>query len=475
MDPFLSALDLAAAIRAKRVSPVEVVDAYLARIDRLDPALNAVTWRRDDAVRAEARAAEQALMRNEATGPFFGVPLPVKDLTFVTGWPITFGSRAGLNHVAGFTSTVIQRYIDAGFLLLCRTNTPEFGIMCVTENHAWGATRNPWDVRRTPGGSSGGAAAAVAAGLAPVAHASDGGGSIRIPASCCGLGGLKPSRGRVSSGPFVSDVLNGGAVEGCVSRTVADSAAIYDVLGAADDHAWYNAPRFERPLRDEVGRPPGRLRIAWSTTPPTGGSVDPACTDAVARTARLLEDLGHDVFEGAPSWPDPTDAIDTFLTLWNTNIAYWPIDDWDAVEPLSAAMRARAQTIDSLTYVRAIAMLQIYSRAILGAWGRDFDMLLTPTIATEPPLIGALYEGTNGDPMAPLMRAVDVASFTALVNVTGQPAISLPLHWTPAGMPIGVQIIGRPWGEAELIRVASQLETAAPWAARRPPLATPES
>lgn len=337
MDPFLSALDLAAAIPAKRLSPVEVVDAYLARIDRIDPELNAVTWRRDDVVRAEARAAEQALMRGEASGPFFGVPLPVKDLTFVTGWPITFGSKAGLNHVAGFTSTVIQRYIDAGFLLLCRTNTPEFGIMCVTENHAWGATRNPWDVRRTPGGSSGGAAAAVAAGLAPVAHASDGGGSIRIPASCCGLVGLKPSRGRVSSGPFVSDVMNGGAVEGCVSRTVADTAAIYDVLGETDHHAWYNAPRFERSLREEVGRPPGRLRIAWTTTPPTGGRVDPACRDAVARAARLLEDLGHDVFEGAPSWPDPTDAIDTFLTLWNTNIAYWPIDDWDAVEPLSAA------------------------------------------------------------------------------------------------------------------------------------------
>jgi amidase len=257
MNPFASALDLARSIREKELSPLEIVDFYLARIDALNPQLNAVTWRRDDALRAEAKAAEAALMRGEARGPFFGVPIAIKDLTFVEGWPITFGSRSAEHNVTSFTATVVQRYIEAGFLLECRTNSPEFGIMPVAENRLWGATRNPWDLARTPGGSSGGSAAAVAAGMAPIAHANDGGGSIRIPAACCGLVGLKPSRGRVSSGPLVSDVMHGGAVEGCVSHTVADTAAVLDVLSAPDPSAWYNAPAPERPFAQEVGAKPG--------------------------------------------------------------------------------------------------------------------------------------------------------------------------------------------------------------------------
>jgi len=470
MDAFSSALEMAAAIKAKQLSPVEAVDTYLARIESLNPVLNAVTWRRDDAVRAEAKVAEAALMRGEASGPFFGVPLAIKDLTFVEGWPISFGSRAMLDHVAVFDADIVRSFKRAGFLLLARTNTPEFGVVCVTENDAWGATRNPWNTARTPGGSSGGSAAAVAAGLAPAAHASDGGGSIRIPASCCGLVGLKPSRGRVSSGPMVSDVMSGGAVEGCVARTVADAAAVLDCIAGADPHAWYNAPDPERPFAAEVGAATGRLRIAFQTSAPTGVHVDRVCIDAVERTAATLADLGHDVFEGGPQWPSAEEVIGGFLTVWNTSMAYWGVSDWSKVEPLSRAMKDAAQGVDSLTYVQAVAGLQILTRHLLQAWGRDFDVYLTPTIAIEPPEVGSLYENLGPDPMEPLMRAADMAAFTPLFNVTGQPAISLPLHWSDSGMPIGVQLVGGPWAEAQLLRLAAQLEEAMPWHDRRPPL-----
>ena len=468
MNPFASALDLARSIREKELSPLEIVDFYLARIDALNPQLNAVTWRRDDALRAEAKAAEAALMRGEARGPFFGVPIAIKDLTFVEGWPITFGSRSAEHNVTSFTATVVQRYIEAGFLLECRTNSPEFGIMPVAENRLWGATRNPWDLARTPGGSSGGSAAAVAAGMAPIAHANDGGGSIRIPAACCGLVGLKPSRGRVSSGPLVSDVMHGGAVEGCVSHTVADTAAVLDVLSVPDPGAWYNAPAPERPFAQEVGAKPGRLRIAFTTEAPTGVPVAQPCVDAVRNTAAVLADLGHEVFEGAPAWPDQNEVFPMFMVVWNTGLALWDVQSPDLVEPLSAAMRTAAQATDSLTYVRAVAMLQIHSRRIVQSWGRDFDVLLTPTIAMEPPPVGSLFEGEEIDPMMPMMNAAAMCPFTPLINLTGQPAISLPMHWTEGGLPIGVHFVGRPWGEAELIRLAAQLEEAQPWAERRP-------
>lgn len=469
MNAFTSALEIARAIRDKQLSPVEVVDFYLERLDRLNPALNAVTWRRDDDVRREAREAESALMRGQAEGAFFGVPLPIKDLVFVEGWPITFGSKAFMDHVAAFDSTVVERFRRAGFLFLCRTNTPEFGILPVTENAAWGATRNPWNTGHTPGGSSGGAGSVCAAGIAPIAHASDGGGSIRIPASCCGLVGLKPSRGRVPTGPLLSEVMHGFVADGCVSRTVADTAALYDAVGDPDPAAWYNAPRLERPLLQEVGRAPGRRRIAYTTESPAGVDVSPACVAAVERAAVLLAELGHDVFEGTPEWPDLEHAIEPFLTVWNTGIAYWGVEDLGNVEPLSRAMAERATTVDSMSYVRSLAGLQMITRQIVRAWTDRFDVLVTPTLAVEPPLIGALFEGADDDPMRPLELAANMAAFTPLINATGQPAISLPLHWSDAGLPVGVQLVGRPWGEAELVRLASQLEEAAPWRDRLPP------
>ncbi len=470
MESFRSALEIAAAVRSRELSPREVVDHYLARIDRWDPVLNALIWRRDDELRREADAAGQAVIDGAELGPLHGVPIPIKDLTDVAGWPTTFGSRGARGRVAETTAHVARALSDAGALLMARSNTPEFGTLCVTENELYGPTRNPWNTDHTPGGSSGGAAAAVAAGLAPAAHANDGGGSIRIPASCCGLVGLKPSRGRVPMGPVVSDVMHGGAVELAVTRTVADTAAILDVVSGPDAGAWYNAPSPERPFLEEVGAPPGRLRIAFSTRAPSGAVVAPACVEAVGRTARLLEELGHDVFEGDAEYPEPAEVLPAFLVVWNTGSAYWDVQDWDAIEPLNAALRSQARAMDSISYVEGILALQAHSRRIVASWGRDFDMLLTPTIATEPPRIGALFEGTEADPVLPLLKAGDMAAFTPLFNVTGQPAISLPLHWSEAGLPVGIQLVGRPWGEAELLRVAAQLEEAAPWRERRPPL-----
>lgn len=468
MDAFLSGLEVAAAIRSGELDPVEVVDASLSRIDSLNPALNAVVWRCDEQARGAARRAREAVARKQPLGPLHGVPIPIKDLTDVEGWQTTFGSRGAVGRVAPTTAHVAQALRDAGAILLCRTNTPEFGTVCVTENELYGATRNPWNTEHSTGGSSGGAAAAVASGMVPIAHANDGGGSIRIPASCCGLVGLKPSRGRVPMGPLVADVMHGGCVEGAVTRTVADTAAVLDAIALFDQGAWYNAPASQRPFLHEVGAAPGRLRIAFSCVAPTGAPVSAECVTAVDKTAALLAGLGHDVFEGAPQWPEASDVLPSFLVVWNTGSAYWDVRDWSKIEPLNAALREQARATDSLSYVQGLLHLQILSRRLVASWGRDFDLLLTPTLATEPPRIGELWDGMEADPTMPMQRAGAMCPFTPLFNVSGQPAISLPMHWSAAGLPVGVQLVGKPWGEAELLRVAAQLEQAAPWSGRRP-------
>jgi len=470
VDPFCSAGEIAAAIRRGELDPVEVLDAYLARVDALDGRIGAVVWRGDEAARADALRAREAVRRGDRLGPLHGVPIPIKDLTDVEGWPTTFGSRAGKGRISTWTQHIAQSMRDAGAVLAYRTNTPEFGTVCVTENDAYGATRNPWNPEHSPGGSSGGAAAAVAAGMAPIAHANDGGGSIRIPASCCGLVGLKPSRGRVPCGPLVSDVMHGGAVEGTVTRTVADTALALDVAATFDPGAWYNAPAPERPFGQEVGRDPGRLRIAFTSRAPTEVPVAAECSAAVEKTARLLEAAGHDVFEGEPDWPETSEIMPSFMVVWNTGSVYFEVDDWTKIEPLNAALRAQAAQMDSLTYVRGLLHLQILSRRLVAGWGRDFDLLLTPTLAVEPPRIGELWEGCEADPAMPLLKAGAMCPFTPLFNVSGQPAISLPMHWSTSGLPIGVQLVGKPWGEAELLRVSAQLESAAPWRDRRPPI-----
>jgi amidase len=314
--PTTSALELAAALRRRELSSVELLDACLAAVDAHNDDVNAVVWRDDDAARAAARSADAALERGDDAA-FLGVPIPIKDLTPVAGWPVTYGSRGGPEGISEVGELTTEAFKRAGFVLCGRTNTPEFGPITVTENERYGITRNPWDLDRTPGGSSGGAAAAVAAGMFPLAHATDGGGSIRIPAACCGLVGLKPSRGRV---PRLAQGWLGGVVEGAVTRTVADTAAVLDVLSGPDPRAWYNAPAPDRPFLEEAGREPARLRIGLMDHGPGGLPVEEPCAEAARRAAAALEELGHEVVPADV----PTLSEDVVAPFLSSSTRRWP-------------------------------------------------------------------------------------------------------------------------------------------------------
>ncbi len=470
MDPFTPALDLAAAVRAKKVSPVELVDHYLERADRLDPQLNAFCHRADDEVRAAAGRAADAVATTppEELPPFHGVPLPIKDLNRVAGWPTTYGSQGASTEPNTASDFIVERFAEAGFVLLCTTNTPEFGTVSFTESRAHGITRNPWDTDHTPGGSSGGAGAAGAAGMAPIAHASDGGGSIRIPASCNGLVGLKPSRNRVPNGV---NELEGFATSGVLTRTVADTAAALDVIGRPDPLSWYNAPPPDGRWSDLATREPGRLRIGYTTTPPIDLPVAPACTEAVDATVRLLSSLGHEMVEAKLDLPDADHFIEAFTVVWNTGSAGVPLADWDAIEPLNAALRAAGRATDAIAYVEAVMATQLLARPLMAQLRDAFDVLLTPTMAVEPPRCGSVWEGADDDPMVALFNCYPMAIFTSVFNVTGLPALSLPLHQAPSGLPVGVQLAAGSWQEATLLQLGTQLEQAAPWHDRRPALA----
>lgn len=459
------ALELAAALRAREVSSVELVDACLAEVDRLNQSLNAVIWRDDGAARAEARAADERLAAGDEA-PFLGVPIPIKDLAEVTGQPVTYGSRSAPGTPwEGPSEMVVDALRAAGFVLAGRTNTPEFGHITATENLRWGITRNPWDPSRTPGGSSGGAAAAAAAGMFPVAHASDGGGSIRIPASCCGLVGLKPSRGRV---PRRAQSWLGAVVEGAVTRTVADTAAILDAISKPDAHAWYRAPAPERPFAAETGADAGRLRIGLMEAGPGGLPTDPDCSEAARRTGRALEELGHAV-EPVEVPTISEELIEPFLLLVYASLGENLAElDISQVEPHIASQIEQAQAASSLVYTAAARRIELLSREITAPWGRDFDVLVTPTLAIAPPPAGAMMELVHANPVEPADMVVATVAFTAFANVTGQPAISLPVHETGDGLPIGAQLVGSPFGEATLLRLAGALEQALPWAGRRP-------
>lgn len=463
-----SARALANDIRARRVSPVEVLDACLARVDAVNDRINAVVWRDDDAARADARAAADEVMRRDPDdlAPFHGVPIPIKDLTTVAGWPATYGSWAAPDGPAERDELVVSAFRRAGFVLCGRTNTPEFGPITVAENLRYGISRNPWDLERTPGGSSGGAGAATAAGCFPLAHGNDGGGSIRIPASCGGLVGLKVSRGRV---PALVTGWEGGAVEGVLTRDVADTAAVLDTISGPDRLAWYNAPAPERPFIEEVGADPGHLRIGLVEEAPFGLPVDEACVAATRTAAAVLEALGHRVEVVKLDVPD--EFLAAFMAVSNSGLADYAGIDWDRVEPHIAANRAAALAIDSLTYVAAVHRLQLFSRDLVSRWGRDFDLLLTPTMSIEPPRAGEVLAAAHAGPEGgPALQVFQMAVFTAGFNMTGQPAISLPVHCTDGGLPIGVQVVGGPWEEAVLLRVAAQMEQAVGWTGRRPRL-----
>jgi amidase len=465
------ALELAALVREGEVSARELTEAALARAEATQPELNAFTFLDADAALAAADAVEPGDPR-----PFAGVPTAIKDLTPQRGAPCSMASDLYGDFTPSFDSFTVQRLREAGFVFIGRTSSPELGILPVTAPRRFGPTRNPWDTGRTPGGSSGGAGAAVAGGVLPVAHGSDGGGSIRIPAACCGLVGLKPQRGRISRGPETGDSFL--ATDGVLTRTVGDTAALLDVLEGyrPGDATW--APPPAEPFTRSAEREPGPLRVALALEPPlTEAAVDPACLQAARDGAELLASLGHHVEEAAPPYPG-RDMFHVFTRIWAGNIATGvafggrvagrdpqPAD----VEPLTWALYERGLELTSVDYVLATVELQRRARRI-GAWFEDWDVLLTPALAKRPLPIGEV-DGCGADPWGEFRESGEFTPYTAIWNVTGQPAISLPLFHGDDGLPLGVQLVGPPLGEGLLLSLAAQLEAARPWAERVAPLA----
>lgn len=469
MDAFPTALELAAAIRAKEVSPTEVMEETLRRVAERNPALNAVTWiDEEDALRrAKAAEAQVASTPAEDLPPFCGVPIPIKDLTAVAGWPTTYGSAGAPDDPTDESELVVEALERAGFVLAGRTNTPEFGPITAAENVRYGISRNPWDTDRTPGGSSGGASAATAAGMFAVAHANDGGGSIRIPASCCGLVGLKVSRGRV---PALAQAWEGAAVEGVVTHTVADTAAVLDVISGPDPLGWWSAPPPSRPFAEAAATDPGRLRVAVVTETPLGLPTDAACVEAAERTAAALAEAGHEVVDVAPDF-HVDEFVISFVTVVNAGLAaYDDRVDWSKVEEHNRISREGAAEIDSIEYAKAVAALQRWTRRVNAQWGDAFDVLVTPTMAIEPPPAGKILSEVQADPSNVSPTVFHSVLFTAVFNMNGLPAISLPVHRSPSGLPIGAQLVAGPWQEEQLLGVATQVEQRLPWADQHPAL-----
>lgn len=467
----LTALEQAAAVRRREVSPVELVDHYLDRIDRHDRAVGAFVTLTDDAARASAKEAEAAVVAGEELPPLHGVPTAIKDLNLTAGVRTTLGSTTHEEYVPAVDDSVVVLLRRAGTIGLGKTNAPEFGLPCYTEPDVAPPARTPWDLGRGAGGSSGGAAAAVAAGLVAVAQGSDGGGSIRIPASVCGLVGLKPARGRVSCGPLNAD-LTGLAVNGPLARTVRDAAALLDAMAgptAGDPHWAPPLPPGESFLT-ACDREPGRLRIGRYATPVVAQTQPhPQCLRAWEAASELLAELGHRVEDVAP--PFGPDMVARFETVWSVSASLAPVarrDEW-RLRPLTRWLRERGRAVRAEDYARALADLQLAARASIVA-NAAYDAVLVPTLAQLPAPVGSLRD--DADPARDFDNQKRFTPYTSPYNVTGQPAVSLPLHWTSSGLPVGVMLVGRPAGEAALLGLAAQLEAARPWHHRRPPVWT---
>ena len=469
IDPFTPAVELAAAVSRREVSPVELVDLFLARVDALDGRLNAVCHRADEEVRAAAALAADAVLAADPgeLGPLHGVPVPIKDLFDVAGWPSTYGSLGADPAPRATSHPAVRRLVEAGCVLLGKTTTSEFGAISFTESEALGVTRNPWAPSRTPGGSSGGAGAAVAAGMAPLALGGDGGGSVRVPASCNGLVGLKPTRGRVA-GEVVE--LEGLVTSGVLARSVADAAVSLDVLSAHDPAAWWSPPGPATSFAEAARRDAPPLRVGVLAEAPVDGvRVDPACAAAVRSVLRALEAAGHRVVDAPVVLPPAEELIAAFTSIWNLGGVGFPLADPEAVEPPNRSLRAAARATDSWAYARAVHRTQRLSRAIVEAFVDRFDVLVTPTMACLPPPVGAWREGTDAEPMTALLNCYPMAVFTSVFNVSGLPAVSVPAHHDEAtGLPVGVQLVAAPWREALLLQVARALEEAFAWTDRHP-------
>jgi amidase len=475
-----SVVQLAASVRAGELSARELVDASMEAIDRLDGRVNAFTYVDGDGARAAADAIGPGDPR-----PFAGVPIAIKDNRAVAGMPITMGSDLWVNVVSPVDAFCVARLRAAGFVIVGKTNMPENGILPTTEPRRFGPTANPWALDRTPGGSSGGAAAAVAAGMVPIAHGNDGGGSIRIPAACCGLVGLKPARGRVSVGPDSGQSFL--ASDGVLTRGVADTAAVLDVLAGYEpgDATWApplntaHPPTFASAAATGGGFFGAPLRIGLAlNTPLDGADVDPVCIAAARDAATLLSSLGHVVEEVVPPWsdlgllPDFTRAFGPLISLTTDaggRLAGREVSESD-VEPLTWAMYERSRTLNVLEHLTAQVRLEAVGRSLV-SWmlSAPLDVLVTPALGARPLRTGEVH-GRGPDPWGNYRRSGAFTPYTAMMNVTGQPAVSLPLYQGEDGLPLAVQLIAQPVREDVLLALAAQLEAAVPWAQRVPDL-----
>lgn len=466
----LDATAQAELVRKKEVKPIELVDAAIERIEKLNPQLNAVVTPMYDLAREAAK-------KDLPEGPFTGVPFLLKDLLAAySGVRMTGGSRFLGEFTPDHDSELVLRYKRAGLIVVGKTNTPEYGILPTTEPELFGAARNPWDTARTTGGSSGGSAAAVAAGMVAMAHANDGGGSIRIPASCCGLFGLKPTRARNPLGPDFGDMFSGLIQEHAVTRTVRDSARLLDATSGPDIGDPYYAPPAARPFIEEVAAAPGKLRIAFTTSAPSGVPIHADCVNAVNDAARLLTDLGHEVEEAFPAFEGER-MVQSFMAIWSAGAA-WTIDGAayitkqkparEQFELLTWALYQMGKQVDASSYLMALQYLQGLSRQV-AHFMAQYDVVLTPTLG-EPPVALGTFDSPSDNPLAGMARAAMFVPFTPLCNMTGQPAMSVPLYWNDEGLPVGTHFMGRFGDEATLFRLAAQLESARPWVSRRPPV-----
>lgn len=484
-------LGLAELVRKKQVSPSELCEEAIRRIEQLNPKLNAVVTPMYDIAR-------KAVQAGLPEGPFAGVPFLLKDIIDeYAGVPLTMGSKVFRNYIPAQDSEMVVRFKKSGLVILGKTNVPELGILGITEPELHGPTRNPWNTDHTPGGSSGGSAAAVASGMVPLASGNDGGGSIRIPASCCGLFGLKPTRGRNPLGPMIGELWQGAVVSHVITRSVRDSAAMLDAVHGPDAGAPYMIPPPERPYFQEMEREPTSLRIAFTSASPIGTPVHQECIKAVEEAAKLLEKLGHKVEEAQPD-VDGKAALKSYLTMCfgETAVVFEDMKtvlgrkaSLSDVEPLTWTMGLLGRTLSARDFAKAKREWGIAGRA-MGRFHQKYDLFMTPTLAYPPVRIGELqprpYERlamkvVNALGLGVILTATGIVDqmaeaslsnlpFTELANLTGQPAMSVPLHWTPDGLPVGVHFMA-PFGEeAMLFRLAAQLEKARPWFDRHAPV-----
>ena len=472
-------LGLAGLVKKGEVTPAELVEEAISRIEKHNPTLNAVIYKMYDQGRetASKQSSEGKRPGGDRGGAFRGVPFLLKDvLGNYEGVPTAYGCRFMSGIPASHDFTLVARFKAAGLVTLGKTNVPECGLLPTTEPALYGPARNPWNTDYSTGGSSGGSAAAVAAGIVPVAHANDGGGSIRIPASCCGLVGLKPTRARNPLGPDIGDIMGGLVAEHVVTRTVRDSAAVLDCTHGPEPGDPYFAPPVERPFLTEVGASPGRLRIAFATKNFAGAPLHKDCVAAVEEAARLCEELGHTVEEASPRINNEF-LIDAFMTIWGVGLAT-SIDVYALLhgreptendfEGLTWGLYRQGREITAARYQIAIGMMQFMAREV-ARFHATYDCWLTPTLGS-PPIKNGVVDIHERDPLKAFAPIIDYVPFSPLQNATGQPAVSLPLYWNADGLPVGVMFVGRFGEEATLYRLGGQLEQARPWIDHRPPV-----